>query len=62
MTGHSEKGYQFQNVKHTVKGIFCSPLFAHWYTVDQQVPPGGNQRLHDSELNRCLQNTIKDSN
>ena len=40
LTGLSEKGYQFQNVEHTVKGKFCGPLFTHWYTVDQQAPPG----------------------
>ena len=44
--GHSEKGYQFQNVEHTVWGNFCSPLLAHRYTVDQQVPPtpGGQSK------------------
>ena len=41
LTGQSKKGYQFQNVEHTVYGKFCSPLFAHRYTVDQQAPPGG---------------------
>ena len=40
LTGHSEKGYQFQNGEHTVQGKFCSPLFTHRYTVDQQAPPG----------------------
>ena len=40
LTGHSEKGYQFQNVEHTIKGKFCGPLFTHRYTVDQQAPPG----------------------
>ena len=40
LTGHSEKGYQFQNVEHTVKGKFCLPLFTYRYTVDQQAPPG----------------------
>ena len=33
LTGHIEKGYQFQNVEHTVLGNFCSPLFAHRYIV-----------------------------
>ena len=39
LTGHSEKGYQFQNVEQTVKSKFCGPLFTHRYTVDQQAPP-----------------------
>ena len=40
------KGYfwldtvNFKNVKHTVYGKFCGPLFTHRrYTVDQQAPP-----------------------
>ena len=48
LTGHSEKGYQFQNVEHTVKGLFCGPLFTHRYTVDKQAPcppPGGKTQL-----------------
>ena len=40
LTGHGEKGYQFQNVKHTVWGKFLGPLFTHQYTVDQQAPLG----------------------
>ena len=40
LTGHSEKGYQFQNGGHTVKGKFSGPLFTHRYTVDQKAPPG----------------------
>ena len=40
LTGHSEKGYQIQNVEHTVKGKFCSPLFDHRYTAGQQAPRG----------------------
>ena len=39
LTGHSEKGYQLQNVKHTVQGEFCSLLFTHRYTLDQQANP-----------------------
>ena len=39
LTGHSEKGYRFQNLEHIVKGQFCDPLFTHRYTVDQQAPP-----------------------
>ena len=39
LTGHSEKGYQFQNVEHSVWGKFCGPLFTQRYTVDQQGPP-----------------------
>ena len=37
LTGHSDKGYQFQNVGHTVQGKFCGPLFTHRYTVDQKA-------------------------
>ena len=40
LTGQSKKGYQFQNVEHTVYGKFCGPLFVHRYMVDQQAPPG----------------------
>ena len=60
MTRHSEKGYQFQNVEHTVLGNLCSPLFAHRYTVDQQTGGGGtgNQRLHDSELEHIVCSNI----
>ena len=39
LTGHSEKGYNIQNVKPIVQGKFCSPLFEHRYTCDQQAPP-----------------------
>ena len=46
LTGQSKKGYQFQNVEHTVYGKFCGPtLFAHRYTVDQQAPPWGGLRI-----------------
>ena len=38
MTEPSEKGYQSQNAEHTVTDKFCSPFFAHRYTVDQQAP------------------------
>ena len=46
LTGQSKKGYQFQNVEHTVQGKFCSPLFTHRYTVVQQAPPPPLGILH----------------
>ena len=37
LTGHSEKGYQFQNMY--CSGYVLRSLFTHRYTVEQQAPP-----------------------
>ena len=49
---YTEKSYQIQNVHHTVSGKFCSPLFTHLYTANQQAPPGW--KFYDLSKNSLL--------
>ena len=45
LTGRSEKGIKFSMSGTLNLGKFCSPLFEHRYTADQQAPP---ENLHTS--------------